>query len=44
MNDTLSGERQSSLMMLPSMVDELPNGYATPAFAIACIAMMDACF
>ena len=28
MNATLSGQGKSSLMMLPSMVDQLPNGYA----------------
>lgn len=27
MNATLSGKDQSPLLMLPSMVDELPNGY-----------------
>ncbi|KAL3147780.1 hypothetical protein ABBQ32_002513 [Trebouxia sp. C0010 RCD-2024] len=32
MNTTLSGSRQSSLMMLPSMVDELPNGFESGDF------------
>ncbi len=29
MNATLSGKEHSPLLMLPSMVDELPNGYVS---------------
>lgn len=35
MNKTLSGKGTSSLMMLPSMVDKLPNGYAHLPFIVA---------
>ena len=38
MNTTLSGKDHSSLMMLPSMVDQLPNGYAL--IFMACLTVM----
>ena len=42
MNTTLSGKGHSSLMMLPSMVDQLPNGYVL--ISMACLSVMSLFF